>query len=343
MLKKFSLLFCLFLFIFAPRPLFSGGGKENTFNPSIGVILDGVVDWNIYSESDSNLQTNYSSGLGIRGFEIIVSSSVDPYVDFYGSLLFLPEGVELHEAFLTFPSFLFSGISSRIGQFFINYNRLNSIHPHALPFVSEPRPYRELFGGSMWSRGMETSWLLPLPFFLETTFGVYDRLSGDAHDTDPIGIEISDEFTIDDFAEQEGLVNKHSEGTSAHWHDTLNNDNIVRYSEVVQRAKDQGVIISGNIPLPIEKITSWENLVYNFRLQSAVDLGQDISLDIGGNVLYGPAYFQSLERADSINNIYDYLIYGGFLTVFYRPLGSSLIKNATLGLEWIGHRTSKSI
>ena len=129
------------------------------------------------------------------------------------------------------------------------------------------------------------------------------------------------------------MQNKHGSGTTAHWHDK-ESGNVVNYTTLVQRAQEQGIALANITPLPIERITSWENLVYGIKLQSAIDLGSDLSLDLGANLLYAPKYSYSVQVP---GNIYGYLVYGSFLTLFYRPLGKSLLRNITLGLEWVGH------
>ena len=190
MRKFFFILKFLFYFIFIITFLVPGSKKTGIFNPDIGVVIDGVVDFNIYpttSEQEQNGQdnnTNYSLGWDLRTFEVLFSADIDPHAEFYGNLLFSTGGVEIHEAFVFFPYFLFSEVSSKVGQFFVDFNRLNSIHAHALPFVAEPRIYREYFGGSLLATGAEFSWLLSLPFFLEATFGAYQNLTADTHDRD---------------------------------------------------------------------------------------------------------------------------------------------------------------
>ena len=338
----FFILNIFFYFIFTMTFLLPIGKHSGVLNPNIGVIMDGVVDFNIYSATDNTNQnhTNYSLGWDLRAFEILFAADIDPHAEFYGNLLFSTTGVEIHEAFVFFPYFLFPGVNGKVGKFFVNFNRLNTTHTHALPFISEPRIYREFFGGSLLSTGTEFSWLLPLPFFLEGTFSIYQNLSADTHDRDPISMSINRAYGIDDFAEQQGLENKHGTGVTAHWHDK-ESGNVVEYATLVQRAQTLGVVLSDNIPLPIEQINSWRNLVYGIRLQSAIDLGNDLSLDLGANVLYNPYHSYSIQIE---NNIYSYLVYGSFLTLFYRPLGRNLLNNITLGIEWIGHlKTFESV
>ncbi len=81
----------------------------------------------------------------------------------------------LHEAILS-SSRLIPRSRFRLGQFFLNVGRINSLHRHDWPFTSTPKAHGEIFEvGDMEGvsdLGFEYSYLLPIPFYLDLTLGV---------------------------------------------------------------------------------------------------------------------------------------------------------------------------
>ena len=79
---------------------------------------------------------------------------------------------EIHEAFLGSHKII-SGLNAKAGQFFLGIGRLNQVHRHDWSFISPPKFFKEYFGGEgVLDSGLEISYLLPLPFYLDVTAGL---------------------------------------------------------------------------------------------------------------------------------------------------------------------------
>lgn len=91
--------------------------------------------------------------------------------------------VELHEAFLSSTSLL-PGLKVHAGQFFLGIGRLNRFHQHEWPFITTPIVHERFLGTEgVIDSGVEFSYLLPLPFYLDITGGVTNGYTyGHSHD-----------------------------------------------------------------------------------------------------------------------------------------------------------------
>jgi hypothetical protein len=142
-------------------------------NPDISAIGDFRLNY------ASNLKRNFNAEL--HEAEISLQSVVDPYAraDFFISLSRNAEsgefGAEVEEGYLTTLS-LPGHLQLRAGKFKQTLGKINSIHPHALPFVDMPNAYVRFFGEEgLNDEGISVSWLLPNhAFFQELTFELTD-------------------------------------------------------------------------------------------------------------------------------------------------------------------------
>jgi hypothetical protein len=116
--------------------------------------------------------------LSLQESELSFQAVVDPYAraDFF--LTFGPEEVGVEEGFITFPA-LPGGLLAKVGQMREAFGRVNTEHPHTLPFVDRPLISRNLLGGEALSdAGISVARLVPIPwFFLEATAQVYQGSS----------------------------------------------------------------------------------------------------------------------------------------------------------------------
>ncbi|PYI87820.1 MAG: hypothetical protein DME26_04925, partial [Verrucomicrobia bacterium] len=88
--------------------------------------------------------------------------------------------VELEEVFLQSTS-LPANLQFKAGQFFANFGRQNSQHPHAWAFVDQPLILNRAFGPeSLRNIGGQMSWLAPTPFYTELFLGVFNGQSDQA-------------------------------------------------------------------------------------------------------------------------------------------------------------------
>jgi hypothetical protein len=111
-------------------------------------------------------------GFTVQNVELTFAGVVDPYLrgDAHIVLLIDETGetvIELEEARLTTLDLPFH-LQLVAGQFFTDFGRLNSTHPHTWDFVDQPVVNSRFFGpDGLRSPGLQLSWLAPLPFFAE--------------------------------------------------------------------------------------------------------------------------------------------------------------------------------
>jgi hypothetical protein len=112
--------------------------------------------------------------LSLQESELSFQAVVDPYAraDFF--LTFGPEEVGVEEGYLTFPT-LPGGFLGKVGKMREAFGKVNTEHPHTLPFADLPLVSRDLLGGeALADSGLSVARLLPVPgFFLEATGQVY--------------------------------------------------------------------------------------------------------------------------------------------------------------------------
>ncbi|HEU5167152.1 MAG TPA: hypothetical protein VFU29_16515 [Chitinophagaceae bacterium] len=154
-----------------PPPVTPQTRSSLSFNPDIGVIGD------FRGSYISKGQRNFDFYLNET--EVSLQAAVDPYAraDFFLSFSRDPEtgkyGVEVEEGYLTTLS-LPAGLQLKAGRFRSAIGRLNTVHPHALPFIDMPNAYVNYFGEEgLKDEGLSLSWLLPTKaFYQELLFQV---------------------------------------------------------------------------------------------------------------------------------------------------------------------------
>lgn len=140
-----------------------------SFNPDIGVIGD------FQGSYISRGKRNFDAYLNET--EISLQAAVDPYVraDFFLSFARDPVtgkyGVEVEEGYLTTLS-LPAQLQLKLGKFREAIGRINTTHPHALPFIDLPNAYVNYFGDEgLNDEGLSLSWLVPnKKFYQELIF-----------------------------------------------------------------------------------------------------------------------------------------------------------------------------
>ena len=146
--------------------------SSKIFNPDIALI------GNFLGAMGEN-EVNPSPAFELNEVEATFQAVVDPYAraDFF--LSFSPEGVEVEEGFLTFPT-LPLGLLAKVGKFKQQFGKSNTLHPHQLPWVDQPVAVNNLLGGEgLNDAGISVSRLIMNPwFFLEATGEVYRGTSG---------------------------------------------------------------------------------------------------------------------------------------------------------------------
>lgn len=130
-----------------------------SFNPDIGVIGD--FRGSYISRGKRNID------LFLNETEVSLQAAVDPYIrgDFFLSFGRNSEtgqyGVEVEEGYLTTLS-LPARLQLKAGKFRSAVGRINTVHPHALPFIDMPNAFVNYFGEEgLKDEGLSLSWLLP--------------------------------------------------------------------------------------------------------------------------------------------------------------------------------------
>ncbi len=139
------------------------------FNPDIAVI------GNFVGAAGKN-SVDAMPALRLNEAEVSFQAIVDPYAraDFF--LAASPEGLEIEEGFLTFPT-LPGGLLMKVGKMKAQFGKVNTMHSHILPWVDAPLPIKNLLGGEegLKDSGVSVSKLILNPFlFLEATGEVYN-------------------------------------------------------------------------------------------------------------------------------------------------------------------------
>lgn len=152
-----------------PSPGGAGGPPSPTyFNPSIAVIGNfiGVTGENQFEDRPA---------LEMHESEISLQAVVDPYAraDFFVALS--NEGVELEEGFVTFLH-LPGDFLVKVGKFKAQFGKVNTLHPHMLPWADIPLPIQNLLGSEEgWNdSGVSVARLIPMgDTFSELTAQVF--------------------------------------------------------------------------------------------------------------------------------------------------------------------------
>ncbi len=159
--------------------------RDNSFNPSLGVILNGR--YSSFSERDSTM-AGFAIGeegeRGREGFavdesEINFSANVDD--KFSGGMtmaLVREDGedkIELEEAYVqTLPGMgLPQSMTLKAGRALWTLGYLNEHHTHADDFADRPLPYRAFLNNHFNDDGAQLSYVLPTDFYTEIGGGAF--------------------------------------------------------------------------------------------------------------------------------------------------------------------------
>lgn len=172
---------------------------DNSFNPSIGIVLQGqyatrnesfgeVNGFAIGEEGEA-----LEEGFGVEHTELNFSANVDD--KFRGSMTaaIAEHGgtteVELEEAYVeALPGFgLPQGLTAKGGRALWEFGYLNAHHTHADDFADRPLPYRVFLDGAFNDDGFQLSYVFPTDFYSEIGGGYFkgnDFPSGGATGSD---------------------------------------------------------------------------------------------------------------------------------------------------------------
>jgi hypothetical protein len=146
----------------------NASAMSKIFNPDIAVI------GNFVGAAGRN-EIDPRPVLQLDEAELSLQAVVDPYAraDFF--LAASPEGLEIEEGFITFPS-LPGGLLMKVGKLKAQFGKANTMHSHLMPAVDQPIVVRNLLGGDegLNDSGISVSRLILNPLmFLEATGEIY--------------------------------------------------------------------------------------------------------------------------------------------------------------------------
>jgi hypothetical protein len=153
-----------------PLPVYGNtSALSKIFNPDMSVI------GNFIGAAGSN-KVEPLPALHLNEAEASFQAIVDPYAraDFF--LAASPEGLEIEEGFVTFPT-LPGGLLMKVGKMKAQFGKANTLHAHNLPWIDQPLPLRSLLGGDegLNDSGISVSRLIMNPvMFLEATGEVFN-------------------------------------------------------------------------------------------------------------------------------------------------------------------------
>ncbi|MFI5006724.1 MAG: hypothetical protein ACHQKZ_04760 [Solirubrobacterales bacterium] len=152
--------------ITTPSPQAAAGSK--VFNPDIAAVGN-------FLGAAGKSPGGGEPSLEMHEAEVSFQAVVDPYAraDFF--LAFGPEGVDVEEAFITFPT-VPGGLLLKVGKMRTAFGKVDGMHNHVLPWTDRPLVTKNLVGGEegLSDSGISISRLFPNSFvFLEATGQVY--------------------------------------------------------------------------------------------------------------------------------------------------------------------------
>jgi len=172
--------------LLTPRPPFSLAGRSGKGGLlfDIGVAGDFVAAFSGKKVDDADVGTfpGRENRFFTREIDLRLFGAIDPYSR--GEVLL--EAAEefengdrefhlgLSEAHLTLTSLPW-GFQAKMGQLRNRFGLLNERHQHDLPQIDRPNVLVNFFGEEgLVERGLELSWVAPLPVYLEALAGVFD-------------------------------------------------------------------------------------------------------------------------------------------------------------------------
>src|SRR5437764_3608212 len=159
-----------------PPPLANASASAGSFNPAIGVILQGKAS--AFSQNPDTYRVlgfplgdegrvPGKRGLSLDESELNLQANVDPYLFGNLTLSIDPESqLSIEEAFLQTTSLPW-GLTLRAGRFFSGIGSLNEQHAPTWDFADQALPYRVFLNNQYDDDGVQLRWLAPTRQFIE--------------------------------------------------------------------------------------------------------------------------------------------------------------------------------
>ena len=158
---------------------------SNLANPSIG--LNGLFSGQIAPDLDQPY------GFSFDAAELSLISVVDPYWTFDANITFTADEVDPEEVWARTTSI--PNLSLRVGKIRAAFGKHGQLHTHAFPFVQAPVIMANTIGDEGFKdAGLEASWLMPTPWFMDLTGAIYQAVEAD--DENPLDFGSSDHGNV---------------------------------------------------------------------------------------------------------------------------------------------------
>ncbi|MFT7433657.1 MAG: hypothetical protein ACI9TY_001296 [Alphaproteobacteria bacterium] len=158
--------------------------RDNSFNPSIGLILNGTM--NTFSSNSSEMAglamgeegERGKEGFSIGESELNISANIDDKFKASSTIAIVNEDgsdiIELEEAYIeTLGGTLPYGLNVKAGRALWTLGYLNEHHAHSDDFADRPLPYRAFLNKAYNDDGIEASMILPTDLYTEIGGGVF--------------------------------------------------------------------------------------------------------------------------------------------------------------------------
>ena len=165
----------------APEAVISSAppSNPNSFNPAIGVVLNGT--YGAYSQKNSNVAgfaigsdgQRLNQGFSLGESEVSFNANIDDM--FTGSLVASLDGTgnaNVEEAFIQSLGLPY-GLNVKAGRMLANLGYMNEKHEHTDDFADRPLPYRAFLNGAFNDDGVQASIILPTDFYSEVGGGLW--------------------------------------------------------------------------------------------------------------------------------------------------------------------------
>lgn len=178
-MKRSYYSFLIFLILYLNRGY---SFAQSMFNPDISIIPRFRLESNDGTQLPGKRIFNRPE-FSLEEFELAFQSYLNPYAR---ADIFLTkpgvgdEPVEIEEIYATFLRGLPFALNARIGKYRAEFGKLNSVHPHAWPFISQPLSLERFIGEEgLNDMGISISGVIPTGEKVYTKL-TFDVLKGDA-------------------------------------------------------------------------------------------------------------------------------------------------------------------
>ena len=286
--------------------------SPSILNPSIGMAID----------TSFARRGEDKGSFHLRSAELGIAAEVDPYARAHAFIVGTEDGIELEEAAVTTTSLPYN-LTGQAGRFFAAFGRLAQFHQHELPFVNTPLSINRMVGGEALATGTQWTWLLPTPFFLSLTGGVYNDI-GHTHGHSEGEPSHEDEHEGEEGEDEEGEGHDEDhEGEHDEDHDEGHDEDEGEDHDHAEEGHDHGGEGGGSRFL--------SELTYLARLHTFFDLTETLNVELGSSLAYTPRMDVDEEMTSDRSR------FGLDLTFRHRPLTADIYEGFTLAGELFGN------